>query len=36
MKKILIAALMMSFPFFWSCGAQNNERKRIELDETQL
>ena len=35
MKKILIAALMMSFPFFWSCGAQNNERKRIELDETQ-
>ena len=35
MKKILIAALMMSFPFFWSCGAQNNERKRIELDEAQ-
>ena len=26
---------MISFPFFWSCGAQNNERKRIELDESQ-
>ena len=26
---------MISFPFFGSCLAQNNERKRIELDETQ-
>ncbi|MBQ1637635.1 MAG: serpin family protein [Bacteroidales bacterium] len=26
---------MISFPFFGSCLAQNNERKRIELDEAQ-
>lgn len=26
---------MISLPFFGSCLAQNNERKRIELDETQ-
>ena len=36
MKKIFILAIMMSFPFLWSCGAQNrNERKPIELDESQ-
>ena len=35
MKKFFLIAIMISFPFFWSCGAQNNERKRIELDETQ-
>ena len=33
MKKLLILTIMLSFPFFWSCSAQNNERKRIELDE---
>ena len=35
MKKFFLLVLMISFPFFWSCGAQNNERKRIELDESQ-
>ena len=35
MKKLLILTIMLSFPFFWSCSAQNNERKRIELDEDE-
>ena len=35
MKKFFLLALMISFPFFGSCRAQNNERKRIDLDETQ-
>ena len=35
MKKLILLAFMISFPFFGSCRAQNNERKRIELDETQ-
>ncbi|MBQ6299946.1 MAG: serpin family protein [Bacteroidales bacterium] len=36
MKKFFLLALMISFPFFGSCHAQNNDRKRIDLDETQL
>ncbi len=36
MKKFFLLALMISFPFFGSCRAQNNDRKRIDLDETQL
>ena len=35
MKKLLSLTIMLSFPFFWSCSAQNNERKRIELDEAE-
>ena len=35
MKKLILLAFMISFPFFGSCLAQNNERKRIELDEAQ-
>ena len=35
MKKFLILTIMLSFPFFWSCSAQNNERKQIELDEAE-
>lgn len=36
MKKFIIVALMMSFPFFWSCGAQNSDGpKRIELDDAE-
>ena len=35
MKKIFLLALMISFPFFWSCGAQSNDRKRIELNEAE-
>ena len=36
MKKFIFVALMMSFPFFWSCGAQNSDGpKRIELDDAE-
>ena len=36
MKKFIFVALMMSFPFFWSCGAQISDGpKRIELDDAE-
>ena len=34
MKKFIVLALMVSFPFIWSCRAQNNGG-RIELDDAQ-